>query len=104
MSTLGPEEMEELDTADRALAASMKRQGRSFVDAASEPAHAVRTENGWMSVTLFGPCVWCLSLGVTALVSSSSTVESGACFYVWLTGAAGLIHRSVVVLMQCCPL
>ena len=46
MSTLGPEEMEELDTADRALAASMKRQGRSFVDAASEPAHAVRTEVG----------------------------------------------------------
>ena len=46
MSTLGPEEMQELDTADRALAASMKRQGRSFVDAASEPAHAVRTEVG----------------------------------------------------------
>ena len=44
MSTLGPEEMEELDIADRALAASMKRQGRSFVDAASEPAHTVRTE------------------------------------------------------------
>ena len=36
--------MEELDIADRALAASMKRQGRSFVDAASEPAHTVRTE------------------------------------------------------------
>ena len=44
MSTLGPEEMEELDIADRA--ASMKRQGRSFVDAASEPAHTVRTEMG----------------------------------------------------------
>ena len=44
MSTLGPEEMEELGIADRALAASMKRQGRSFVDAASEPAHSVRTE------------------------------------------------------------
>ena len=46
MSTLGPEEMEGLDVADRALAASMKRQGRSFVDAASEPAHTVRTEMG----------------------------------------------------------
>ena len=30
MSTLGPEEMDELDAADRVLAASMKRQGRSF--------------------------------------------------------------------------
>ena len=46
MSTLGPEEMEELDIADRALAASMKRQGRSFVDAANEPAHDVRIEAG----------------------------------------------------------
>ena len=44
MSTLGPEEMKELDIVDRALAASMKRQGRSFVDAASEPAHTVRIE------------------------------------------------------------
>ena len=44
MSTLGPEEMDELDVADRALAASMKRQGRSIVDAASEPAHTVRFE------------------------------------------------------------
>ena len=42
MSTLEPDEMKELDIADRALAASMKRQGRSFVDAAGEPAH--RTE------------------------------------------------------------
>ena len=44
MSTLGPEEMDELDAADRVLAASMKRQGRSFFDAASEPAHSVRIE------------------------------------------------------------
>ena len=44
MSTLQPEEMEELDIADRVLAANMKRQGRSFVDAASEPAHTVRIE------------------------------------------------------------
>ena len=38
MSTLEPDEMKELDIADRALAASMKCQGRSFVDAAGEPA------------------------------------------------------------------
>ena len=44
MSTLGPEEMDELDAADRVLAASMKRQGRSFFDAASEPAHSARIE------------------------------------------------------------
>ena len=42
MSTLGPEEMEELDAADRMLAANMKRQGRALFDAASEPAHSVR--------------------------------------------------------------
>ena len=29
--------MDELDAADRVLAASMKRQGRSFFDAAGEP-------------------------------------------------------------------
>ena len=44
MSTPGPEEMDELDAADRVLAASMKRQGRSFFDAASEAAHSVRIE------------------------------------------------------------
>ena len=42
MSTLGPEEMDELDAADRVLGASMKRQGRALFDATSEPAHAVR--------------------------------------------------------------
>ena len=42
MSTLGPEEMAELDAADRILAANRKRQGRAFFDAASEPAHSVR--------------------------------------------------------------
>ena len=41
-STLGPEEMDELDAADRILAAHMKRQGRALFDAASEPAHSVR--------------------------------------------------------------
>ena len=46
-----------------------------------------------MSVTLVGPCDWCLSLGVTTLLSSSSTVVSGACLYVWLSGAAGPLHR-----------
>ena len=42
MSTLGPEEMDELDAADRILGANMKRQGRALFDAASEPAHSVR--------------------------------------------------------------
>ena len=42
MSTLGPEEMDELDAADRILAANMKRQGRALFDAASEPVHSVR--------------------------------------------------------------
>ena len=42
MSTLPPEEMDELDAADRILAANMKRQGRALFDAASEPAHSVR--------------------------------------------------------------
>ena len=42
MSTLGPEEMDELDAADRILAADMKRQGRALFDAASEPAQSVR--------------------------------------------------------------
>ena len=36
--------MEELDIADRALAASMNVKVGHFVDAASEPAHTVRTE------------------------------------------------------------
>ena len=34
----------ELDAADRILAANMKRQGRALVDAASEPARPVRDE------------------------------------------------------------
>ena len=39
MSTLGLEEMAELDAVDRVLAANMKRQGRTLFDKASEPAH-----------------------------------------------------------------
>ena len=42
MSTLGPEEMDELDAADRILAANMKHQGRALFDPPSEPAHSVR--------------------------------------------------------------
>ena len=42
MSTHGPVEMDELDAADRILAANMKRQGGALFDAASEPAHSVR--------------------------------------------------------------
>ena len=42
MSTLGPEEIDEVDVADRILAANMKRQGRALFDAASELAHSVR--------------------------------------------------------------
>ena len=41
MSTLGLEAMDELDAADRILAANMKRQGRALFDA-SEPVHSVR--------------------------------------------------------------
>ena len=44
-------------------------------------------------MTLVGPCDWCLSPGVTTLLSSSSTVVSGACLYVWLSVAAGPLHR-----------
>ena len=44
-------------------------------------------------MTLVGPCDWCLSSGVTTLLSSSSTVVSGACLYVWLSVAAGPLHR-----------
>ena len=38
MSTLGPEEVADLDAVDWVLAANMKRQGRTLFDA-SEPAH-----------------------------------------------------------------
>ena len=94
--------MKELDNADRALAASMKRQGRSFVDAAGEPAH--RTEPVGTSVTLF--CAWWLVLvswchyvgvfHVNGVIWMLSSLFGSQLLQIPFTG-------SVAMLMKCCP-
>ena len=47
---------------------------------------------------------WSLLLVLVPCGHGAVSVVSGACLYVWLTGAAGLLHRSVMVPMVRCPL
>ena len=63
----------------------------------SEPKWVEVCDSRWFLWLVLVPC------GHGAFVFLVSVV-SGACLYVWLTGAAGLLHRSVMVPMVRCPL
>ena len=63
----------------------------------SEPKWVEVCDSRWSLWLVLVPC------GHGAVVFLVSVV-SGACLYVWLTGAAGLLHWSVMVPMERCPL